>query len=102
MDEAVQEYLLSEIDDSTGLTVTVTQREEDSISTDNSRWTFEQKEKYQPVLLSHFSKQGFVITGLAVLHVDPDGQFDYPAEVATMISGILLEEGDVSSVFTNT
>jgi hypothetical protein len=102
IDEAVKECLLSEIDDSRVATMTVAQNEEDSSLTDNSLWTFTQGEQYQPVLLSHFSKQGFVLVGLAVLRVDPNEQFVFPTEIATMISSILFEAGDVSSVLSTT
>lgn len=98
MDEAVQEYLASEIDESRVITMTVIQGEEDSSLVGNSRWTFTQGEQYQPVLLSHFSKQGFVVVGLAVLRVDPNEQFVFPSEIATMVSSIFLETGDVSPV----
>jgi hypothetical protein len=52
-------------------------------------------EHYRFVLLSHAGATGFLITGVAVLAIEADRQFVYPGPMATHLSRILLDCGDV-------
>lgn len=61
-------------------------------------WTRFGETSYRPVLLSHYGPSGHVITGLAVFVVSDDRPFVYPGEVATEISHIIHDLGDVTGL----
>jgi hypothetical protein len=57
--------------------------------------TGSQGERYVPVLLGHPVQSGFAITGLIVAVIKPGRRFVFAGPVATQLSRILQESGDV-------
>jgi uncharacterized protein YukE len=49
-------------------------------------WTGADGRSYQPVVLGHDDDDGFAVTGLCVLVVDPAADFRHPALIATCLS----------------
>jgi hypothetical protein len=87
----VREYLMAEVhagDESTGAS-------DLPVETD---WNAFSETAYRPVLLSHYGAAGHTICGVALLVVARDGAFMYPGEVATQISHVLEESGDVTGL----
>jgi hypothetical protein len=66
-----------------------------SVQTD---WTVFGETPYRPVLLSHYIDGGCAITGLAVLVLPADGGFAHPGELATQISRLTQDVGDVTGL----
>ncbi|HVW25870.1 MAG TPA: hypothetical protein VHC69_10895 [Polyangiaceae bacterium] len=52
--------------------------------------------RYVPVLLSHPVKRGLAISGVAVLLIDATARFSYPGALATELSRVCQEAGDVT------
>ncbi|HKP61057.1 MAG TPA: protein kinase [Polyangiales bacterium] len=67
----------------------------------NTDWTTFGETSYRPVLLSHYVGGACTITGLAVLVVPPDRPFVHPGEVATQISRLTQEAGDVTGLLVS-
>jgi hypothetical protein len=87
----VSEYVLAEIhagDESTGAS-------DVSVKTDSNAFS---ETLYRPVLLSHYAEAGHTICGVALLVVTQDCAYIYPGQVATQISRVLQESGDVTGV----
>jgi hypothetical protein len=63
----------------------------------SGEWTGEHGEQYRPVLLSHGVASGFAITGVALLGFAPGTPFLYPASIATELSRLLVETGDIDT-----
>jgi hypothetical protein len=101
MDALVRERVQAEIDSNSDVTTSdVGMNTADARTMD---WTGQRGEKYRSVLLGHYVKEGFVITGLAVMLLDPSKPFDYPSEVISAMSESLLDAGDtkLSCAFLN-
>ena len=92
--ELALEYLMNEATD------LETTGEGSAITTGDSKadWTGEDGEKYRPVLLTHESKDGFTITGVAVVATAPEAPFTYPSRVANEVSRHLQRMGDVTGL----
>jgi hypothetical protein len=88
------EYLQNEATDM------ATTGEGSSLTTGDSQvdWTGSQGEKYRPVLLTHESSDGFLVTGVAVVAMAPDAPFSYPSRVANEVSRHLRKMGDVTGI----
>jgi tetratricopeptide (TPR) repeat protein len=88
------EYLQNEATD------IATTGEGSAITTGDSQvdWTGSQGEKYRPVLLTHESSDGFLVTGVAVVATAPDAPFSYPSRVANEVSRHLRKMGDVTGI----
>jgi hypothetical protein len=88
------EYLMSEVTD------LETTGEGSAITTGESQadWTGAEGEKYRPILLTHESKDGFLITGVAVVATAPESPFTYPSRVANEVSRHLQRMGDVTGM----
>jgi hypothetical protein len=88
------EYLMSEVAD------LETTGEGSAITTGESQtdWTGAEGEKYRPILLTHESKDGFLITGVAVVATAPESPFSYPSRVANEVSRHLQRMGDVTGM----
>jgi tetratricopeptide (TPR) repeat protein len=88
------EYLMSEAAD------VETTGECTSITTGESKtdWSGAAGEKYRPVLLTHESPEGFLVTGVAVVALSPDSAFAYPSRVANEVSRHLRRMGDVTGM----
>jgi hypothetical protein len=86
-----REYVLAE----THAGTQITGASELSVAT---QWTAFGETSYRPVLLSHYNDEGCVISGLAVFVVEHDRPFAYPGEVATQISRMTQDVGDVTGV----
>jgi hypothetical protein len=87
----VREYVMAEVhagDASTGAS-------ELSVKSD---WNAFSETLYRPVLLSHYTEAGHMICGVALLVVAQDRAFMYPGEVATQISRVLQESGDMAGL----
>jgi tRNA A-37 threonylcarbamoyl transferase component Bud32 len=87
----VREYVMAEVQanaQSTGAS-------ELAVQTD---WTAFGEALYRPVLLSHFGEAGCTITGVAVFVVSPGRPFAHPGEIATQVSRMTLEVGDVTGL----
>jgi hypothetical protein len=69
----------------------------DSLIGFSSDWVGHHGDIYRPLLLGHPTKQGYAVTGLAVLLVDATKPFVYPTEIVSALSEYLLESGDVST-----
>jgi hypothetical protein len=90
-----QEYLATEVKESDTTT------NSGSLGTSaryDSQWAGPAGETYRPVLLSHQTSMGVVITGVALLVVQPDGRFTFPGRVATEISRRTQQTGDVTGM----
>jgi hypothetical protein len=88
------EYLMNETGDLS------TTGEGSSITTGESQadWTGAEGEKYRPVLLTHEGRDGFLITGVAVVATAPESPFTYPSRVANEVSRHLQRMGDVTGM----
>ncbi|HVW24836.1 MAG TPA: protein kinase [Polyangiaceae bacterium] len=88
------EYLQNEASD------VATTGDGSSLTTGDSQidWTGSQGEKYRPVLLTHESSDGFLVTGVAVVAMSPDTPFSYPSRVANEVSRHLRKMGDVTGI----
>jgi hypothetical protein len=51
---------------------------------------------YHPVLLGHYTRSCFAITGLAVLLFDPNKRFKYPADRIDTVSRLLMNTGRIA------
>jgi hypothetical protein len=61
-------------------------------------WTSFGETPYRPVLLSHYTDGGCAITGLAVFVLPASRQFAHPGELATQLSRVSQESGDVTGL----
>ena len=88
------DYLMNEAGDM------ATTGEGSSLTTGDSQvdWTGSQGEKYRPVLLTHESNDGFLVTGVVVVSMSPDAPFAYPSRVANEVSRHLRKMGDATGV----
>jgi hypothetical protein len=87
----VREYVMAEVhagEQSTGAS-------ELSVKTD---WSAFSETLYRPVLLSHYIEAGHAISGVALMVVTRDRSFAYPGELATQISRVMQEAGDVTGL----
>jgi hypothetical protein len=92
IDALAREYLLNEINEQD-----VTKSGEDlRTSESNAEWTGEHGERYRPVPLSHPTDEGFAVVGLALLVIEREMVFVYPAQLAAELSRFAFDSGDIS------
>jgi hypothetical protein len=92
IDALAREYLFAEMNEQD-----VTKSgEELQTSETHSDWVGVNGERYRPVPLSHPVEEGFAIVGLALLVIEPDAAFVYPAQLAAELSRFAYDSGDVS------
>jgi tetratricopeptide (TPR) repeat protein len=92
-----RDYVLAEIGGDERLT---TASEEEKDAADDNAWKGDQGEAYRPVLLGHYTLEGYAITGLALLLKDASKPFVFPADAVAAISKSLLDTGEVCKVCT--
>jgi hypothetical protein len=92
MDAFVQEYVESELRERDCSTTAFSLNSGPAVSNLSGK----HGERYRPVLLAHQSQNGFVITGVAVLIVQPGAQFTFPSAVAAQLSRFVQESGDAA------
>ncbi|HEX3596275.1 MAG TPA: AAA family ATPase [Polyangiaceae bacterium] len=92
MDELVNDYMEREMheDDETRILDDVT-----AITSFTREWKGAGTGRYVPVLLSHQLEEGLAISGVAVLMVDGDCRLTYPAAIASELSRLCHDAGDV-------
>lgn len=89
----VREYVMAEVHANAQST------DASELATVHTDWTAFGEASYRPVLLSHLAESGCTtITGIAVFVVSPGRPFAYPGEVATQVSRMILEAGDVTGL----
>jgi len=93
MDALARDYLASEIHDENETRVL---EEASAVTSFTREWRGEGTVRYVPVLLSHQVEQGTAISGVAVLMVDGTGRFAYPAALASELSRLCHEAGDIA------
>ncbi len=92
----VQRHLLAELDGADDTTITGVDPE--ALSGSGFEWMKQEGERYRAVLLGHETREGFAITGVAVLLLEQDELFNFPGKVVTAVSKALLDAGDVVRV----
>jgi serine/threonine protein kinase len=55
---------------------------------------------YRTILLGHFADEKYIITGIAMLIMDPDKRFNYPGHTVEILSRSFVDTGDVVGVDT--
>jgi hypothetical protein len=95
----VKERISAEL--SGDMDIITTAAENETSIYEKSDWIGFRGEKYHPLLIAHQTREGFAITGMAVLLVDPTRRFVFPSETVAAISKSLLEMGDVQVVLSN-
>ena len=93
IDALAREYLFNEINEQD---VTKSGEELQTTETVNAEWTGEHGERYRPVPLSHPTDEGFAIVGLALLVIEREMSFVYPAQLASELSRFAFDSGDMS------
>jgi hypothetical protein len=91
MDSMVKAYLAKEIDELRDVTAS---QEEDVASDDQSIWKSQGGRDYYPIVLGHYTDDGYAVTGIAVLVVTQKKNFIYPTEAINALSKSLHEAGD--------
>jgi tetratricopeptide (TPR) repeat protein len=91
MDGAVREYLDVELRDQDVETATLAG---EPSGTQASEWNGPRGERFRLVLLTHQTRDGYAITGVAVAVVRPGKNFAYPGATATQLSRLLHETGE--------
>jgi serine/threonine-protein kinase len=91
MDGAVREYLDVELRDQDVETATLAG---EPSGTQASEWNGPRGERFRLVLLTHQTREGYAITGVAVALVKPGRNFAYPGATATQLSRLLQETGE--------
>lgn len=95
LESLVTEFLRSELSQEGDITETETQSSTTGSSVDI--WARHGLGGYKPVLLGHYEKSAYVITGLVVLVAHKRRNFIYPIDLVGPASKFLLESGNVVS-----
>ena len=93
IDALAREYLFAEINEQD---VTKSGDDLHTSSDGGGDWVGERGERYRPVLLCHPTGDSFAIVGLALLVIEPDSVFVYPAQLAVELSRFAFDSGDIS------
>lgn len=96
IDNVLNEYLSAELFGSEEVTVTETDYE--AVSGDGAKWMSQAGEFY-PILIGHHTFNGYTITGLAVLLLDPHKDFEYPNDLILALSECWSRTNDAQSAF---
>ncbi len=94
IEEMVKEQLLAETSEDGDSSVTLTGSACEESSETKGAWTSRRGEAYRFVLLGHYARRGFAITGVAALLLDKTREFRLPAEAIAAVSRSLLDAGD--------
>ncbi len=97
LDSMVRQYLDAEIEGSGDITVTTHDLEPPSET--KAQWSEYREGLFRPALLGHDTEQGFAITGLAVLVLEPDAEITLSGEAIESISRSLFDAGDVATMY---
>jgi hypothetical protein len=97
MDSVVRFYIQAETGEAGDVTMTVADLKEPTRIHFN--WPRHGEQEYRPVIVGHNTEEGFAITGLAVLCVDPNREFNLPGEALAALSKSLSESGDAVTVY---
>jgi hypothetical protein len=96
----VKEYIAAEIN--TDGDVTKTNVESEASAAFSTLWADRQGIVFQPLLLGHNTGRGFAITGVAVLRLNPEKMFEYPASLVVTLSHYLFDSENVLPMYTST
>ncbi len=96
LNKMVREYIEAEMNAADD--VTETGFDMNSTTGHSSDWTFQNGEMYQPIMLAHYTQEGYVINGLAILVRDPTKEFDYPTHIVTSVSKFLSDSEDIATL----
>ncbi len=94
--EILSEFLSAELYGSEEVTITKTDVE--AASSNYAKWMSQAGEFY-PILIGHHTFDGYAITGLAILLIDPHREFQYPNDFVLALSECWSQMGDVHSAF---
>ncbi len=97
MDRLARELLAVEMETEDG--VTLTNVDSDDLPVSNRRWSGPEGEIYTPLLLAHYDEDTYVVTGLAVLQVNPGQSMNFPGELSSSLSRALRQTGDAVTAF---
>ncbi len=102
MESMVEQYMAAQLRDVVSATMTHAAVHTDGNA--NTGWTSASGDKYYPVLLSHNTTEGFAVTGVALLLMDPRREFKFPGNMLAPASTILEASGDactrIGTVYT--
>jgi len=70
-------------------------------SSDGSEWIDQEGQRHHPIIIGHYNQKRFVISGCAVLLLDPDEPLKLPMDTILSISKALAESGYVIPVSTS-
>lgn len=98
MDTLVKLRMTDEIEGTADMTAATADMEKPQL--DTADWAVALGSEYRSIVLGHYEEEGFALTGLAVLVVDPCKEFKRPIDTAQAISRSLLDAGDVARVFS--
>lgn len=87
-------YMSDEEDLTQDVTLTITADGEEGSITGGIAWAGEHGEKLCPMLLTHFSERGHMMTGAFIFIIDPNLPFNLPITVAPMLSRYLENMSD--------
>ncbi|MBN1653521.1 MAG: protein kinase [Deltaproteobacteria bacterium] len=99
IEQKVQELIEAEIQCEDSNTKTEDSTIDGSLSPE--QWTSALGETYRPILLGHYTEEGFAITGMLVLRFDTNRDFTLPAETVVATSKAFFRNGDVVRVFAS-
>lgn len=71
---------------------------EDEVPAKNSLWPTPYGDKHQLVLLSHQMSEGFAVSGVAALLVKAGAPFTHPGTLASHLSRLVFDAGDVTPI----
>jgi Protein kinase domain/AAA ATPase domain len=72
--------------------------ENEDVPAKNSLWPSAQGEQHQLVLLSHQMPEGFAVSGVAALVVKVGSLFSHPGSLASHLSRLVFDAGDVTPI----
>jgi hypothetical protein len=96
--QIVQDYLAAELDRSADATLTDL-KHESKVGYGN-QFALQGGEQYRLILLGHNTKRGYGITGVAVMLLDQENEFRYPADIIEIVSRFMEESGSVDTFVT--
>jgi len=94
MDTWVEDYLAAEIEQTRNITMT---NRDITLSVEHNGSTIAESKRYRPMIIGLKTSEGCVITGLAIVVLDPEKEFKYPQQFTEMLCEILLKAGDVTT-----
>jgi hypothetical protein len=96
IDGLVRNYLISEVESNSDHTVV---SDATAYSSDmDFEWKNEEGAVFHPLLLGHSGEEGYIVTGVAVLLVNPDSLFKFPGDEIIALSRSLTDSGEVDPI----